>query len=338
MRTLLSDLPGPERHRVQESGVPRTTYQTIRHRAFINGWLKERYLPDPALLGVDRIRFIVAQPYAERWNNSIRALRSQEGLVVLWASPETLFGVVFEQSSQRSPDVLRSPESLRRYWTVVSSTRGDGPLAYFDYEGIWSRWTMDSDPIVYPRPLPRAKSPVLATSREDWVAVRDLLARPFGSGSSQPGTVTFRSTHLSRRERRLLADGRISYRVLPNLSEIPPVRGYRPEHLAFIVGDLQPGQNPRELFGNLVQRAHVAPILYAYDDHRVLLMALSPAPARIAKGRTSVVAVLQKHLQKIEVVREMIDSLYPLVDHRYDRLVRVSPAPSIPPPVETGHK
>jgi len=320
IRVLLADLPGPERHTVREAGVPRTTYQTIRHRAFANGWLKERYIPDPALFGARRIRFIVAQPYAERWNDSVRALRSLEGLVVLWASPETLFGVVLERSSSQGWDGLRSCESFRHSWTVAPSVPGEGLVAYFDYEGVWSRWTLESEPIAYPRQLPSAKPPAQTISREDWIALRGLLVRPFSADPSRSGFTIFSPARLSRHERRLLAEGRISHRVLPDLSEIPPVRGYRPERLAFVVGELRTGWNPRELFGNLIQHARIAPFLYAYDEERVLLSALSPAPARIVEGRASIIATLQEYLQKIEVVREPIDSLFPVIDHRYDKL------------------
>jgi hypothetical protein len=320
IRGLLADLPGPERLQVREAGVPRTTYQVVRHRVFTNGWLKERYIPHPFLLGTKRIRFILAQPYAERWNDSVRALRSMEDIVVMWASPETLFGVVFERSPSRDWDGLRSPQSFRRYWTVAPGVQGDGLLAYFDYEGVWSRWTLGSEPIAYPRSLPNSAPAVHAASHEDWAALRALVVRPFDSGLIRAGFMTFSPARLSNHERRLLADGRVSHRVLPDFSDIPPVRGYRPERLVFVTGEIQPGKNPRTLFGNLVQHARVAPFLYVYDDDRVLLSALSPAPVCIANERASVIAVLQEHLQKIEVVREPIDSLFPVIDHRYDRL------------------
>src|SRR5271157_3298183 len=145
IRVLLAGIPGPERRLVREAAVPRTTFQTIRHRAFVNGWLKERYIPHPMLFGRDRIRLFVAQPYTERWNESVRTLRSLETLVVLWASPETLFGVIFDPPSTDGQDDFQSWDSFRRCWMVKPGSPRDGVLTYFDYEGAWSRWTLDSE-------------------------------------------------------------------------------------------------------------------------------------------------------------------------------------------------
>ncbi|MFZ3356011.1 MAG: hypothetical protein WA549_04545, partial [Thermoplasmata archaeon] len=300
----LAGVPGPERRSVRDAGVPRTTYQTIRHRAFAKGWLRERYIPHPNLFDTARIRFIAAQPYAERWNDSVRALRLLDGLVVLWASPETLFGVVFERLSSRGWENIRSADPFRRYWTVAPENRGDGILAYFDYEGAWSRWTLDREPIAYPQAFQNLVLPASPISRTDWKAVRGLLIRPFNPGPSQSGPMMFSSSRLSRHERRLLAEGWVSHRVLPDFSEIPPLRGYRPDRVVFITALVRSGRSPQDLFVNLARRARVAPFLYVYDKERVLLLALSPAPLRIAQSRVSVVDVLQEHLEKIEVVRE----------------------------------
>ena len=69
-----------------------------------------------------------------------------------------------------------------------------------------------------------------------------------------------------------------------------------------------------------MSQARATPFLYVYDELRVFLMLLAPAPHSVVSGRVSVTSVLSEHLHDIEVVREQIDSIARLVDHRYDRL------------------
>ncbi|MGP8074938.1 MAG: hypothetical protein ACLQD9_06740 [Thermoplasmata archaeon] len=108
--------------------------------------------------------------------------------------------------------------------------------------------------------------------------------------------------------------------MLPDFHQIPSVRGFRPERLAYVTGETRPDRNPAELFGDLLHRAHVAPFLYAYDKERVLVSALSPAPPGNVERHLPVLSVVQEYLQRIEVVREPIDAMFPLIDHRYDQL------------------
>jgi len=333
LRVLLAGVPGPERRSVLEADVPRSTFQSVRRRAFVHGWLKERYLPDPALFGTERVRFFLAQPYTEQWSASMRALRALDDLVLLWASPETLFGVVFEGRASSGWEGLRSTDSFRRSWTVAPATGGDGVVSYFDYEGVWSRGTRESEPLAYPRGFPVHGSRGSPVTRGDWVAVRGLLVRPFepGPGPSEPRW--FSPSRLSRHERRLLREGWLVQRLLPDFNEIPSWGGYRPERVVFITGLVRPGGEPRRLFENLTQEARAAPFLFVYDADRVLLGTMSPAPAGVTDGRHSVVEVLERDLERIEVVREPIASLFPAVDHRYDRL----PTPKLPTPPAPGN-
>jgi len=320
IRILLANLPGPERNRIRDAEVPRTTYQTVRHRAFLNGWLQERYFPHPLLFGAERIRFVLAQPYAERWNESVRMLRSLEGLVILWASPETLFGVVYEESTGRRWNDLFTSDVFRRSWTIAAPARGDGIVSYFDYEGVWSRWALNRDPLAYPRGLPAANLSALPQSKADWNSVRELLVRPSGATSIALDRSVFRATGLSRRGRKLLSAGWFSHRILPNLGEIPTIRGYRPDRVVFVTATPLPGKSTRDFFADLTRLGRASPFVFAYDSDRVLFATLSPAPLEVAEGRTPMVDLLQNYLAKVEVIREPIDSLFPLVDHRYDRL------------------
>ena len=62
-------------------------------------------------------------------------------------------------------------------------------------------------------------------------------------------------------------------------------------------------------------------IFFAFDSTRTLLMGMSPAPPTAPDNQTPVIQVLGQFLKQIEVVREPIHTLFPLVDHRYDRLM-----------------
>jgi hypothetical protein len=90
--------------------------------------------------------------------------------------------------------------------------------------------------------------------------------------------------------------------------------------VSFVTGTPRPGTEPRDLFADLTGLGLSAPILFVFDSDRVLFASLSPAPPEVIKGRPSMVELLQKHISKVEVVREPIESLFPLVDHRYDHL------------------
>ncbi len=322
---LLADLPGPERHRIRDAGVPRTTYQTIRHRALASSWLRDRYVPNPSLLGFRRLQFLLAQPYAERRSAAVQTLRTSEDVVVLWTSPETVFAVVFERGPPSPDRNFILPEQFRRSWTVQAGSSSGGILAYFDYEGAWSTWALGVEPIAYPKPFPGRESgpPTHArTARTvDLRSLRMLVTRPFNPDLRGPNSGAFSPGRLSRRERNLIIDGSVAHIVLPDFSEIPPIQGHRPDRVVFVTGRLRGGASARELFSDLRRGARVAPFFYVYDGERVLFAGLSPAPPGISQGRSSVLGVIERFLERIEVVREPLDTLFPLVDHRYDRLV-----------------
>lgn len=320
IRSLLANPSGPERQRIRDAGVPRTTYQVVRRRAFIHGWVDERYVPDPRLFGADRVRFILAQPYAERWNDSIRLVRSLDGLVVLWASAETLLGVLFEAEARQLRNNPLPDGTFRQSWTLNPSVREGQIVSYFDYEGAWSRWALGMDPLAYPRGLPAASPVAIPRARADRASVRELVTYPMGAMTPLSPSPAFRSPGPSRGGRKLIAAGCFAHRIFPNLTDVPAIRGYRPQHVVFATATPLPGKAPRDLFAEMTQLGRSAPFLYVYDRDRVLFATLAPAPREAVKGRPSMVELLQRFVCNVEVVREPIDSLFLLVNHRYDRL------------------
>ena len=330
---LLATVPGDEVDRAQRSGVPRTTFQTVRRRLFVAGWLYLRYLPSLAAAHARSVTIRLAQPYAERRAAIVRHWRSDPDTVVLWASPETVLCVTFDREPEdgRTPTGARAPagiaslpvEWFRRVWTMSPGPGAANLPAYFDYEGAWSRRLGADPPISYPQGLPPGGDGSVASRGRD---LSLLLRRPFEGGLSEGGVLRFSASFLSRRERRLVRDGWVTRRVLPDLAELPEFRGQRIDRVVFITGTLRDGASFPSLRAELHRECGVAPFLAAHDGGRVLLAMLSPAPASARTSRP-VLATLEASLREIEVVREPTDTLYPLIDHRYDRLVSVADRP-----------
>jgi hypothetical protein len=109
-------------------------------------------------------------------------------------------------------------------------------------------------------------------------------------------------------------------RILPNLNAMPPVRGAGIRRLVFVTGVPSHGANPRRLLEALAAEVQVFPVLFAYDSDRVLFATLAPAPDRIVARRPPVTDLLRNYLRSIEVVREDLELINPLVNHRYESL------------------
>jgi hypothetical protein len=108
--------------------------------------------------------------------------------------------------------------------------------------------------------------------------------------------------------------------MIPDFSVIPTVRGRRIEQVVFVTGRVRAGVPTGALFQELAHGARAVPFVFAFDPNRVLFAGLAPAPVSVKSGRASFMDALGRHAESIEVVREQIDSLVPVIDHRYDRL------------------
>jgi hypothetical protein len=320
----LAVVPGDEADRARQSGLPRTTFQTIRKRLLVAGWIYDRYVPAPSAVGASKVTFWLAQPFAERRADVVRLCRTEPDVVVLWASPDTIFAVSFDRTARRraqtshsSPGSLVPGEWLRRSWTFETSPGPNDLPVYFDYEGEWSSRVGMSGPISYPQglslgPVGVASPPMRGT--------RELLSRPFEMNRSAGLALSFSPAQLPRRLRHLLAQGWATHRVLPALAELPAYRGERDERVVFVTGVQREGSSFESLRSRLFQECRVAPFLAVHDHGRILLAMLSPAPAGVPARSRSVLGLFQEAMREIEVLREPLDTLFPLLDHRYDRL------------------
>jgi hypothetical protein len=291
----------------------------------VGGWLKERYIPEPFPLGFRRVNLVLAQPYAERWSSALDWFKRREGTVVLWASPSTMFSVSYESVAPDSNGSPTPTADLQRFWSVALTAGVGGIPVYFDYEGVWARWALGAEPTAYPRGLAGEGSHSLGRaellSEDTLTSLRELVQRPFDSASAHGGRLSFSTDRLPRRQRRLLERGYVSHRVLPDFPEMAPVDGRRIQQVVFVSGKLLPKVRPAMLFEELARLSHAVPFVYAFDQERVILCALAAFAPSVRNRQTGMLSVLQGSAQDIEIVREPLDSMLTVIDHRYDRLV-----------------
>jgi hypothetical protein len=320
--TLISGGFAADREAARMSGVPVRTFHSIRRRAFLSGWLKERFIPSPRALGIARIRFRLAQPFSDRRHDALEEFRSLNP-VVLAASSETFFSVEFVRSSSSSREVPGLGPDFRRGWVIDADTSQREVVAYFDYEGIWSRLSGIGVVVAYPRGLSGGMAgPGRGGHLADRMlsgALKDLVLRPFEFGITAPARLSFSQTRLPRTQRVLLRSGLAFRRVIPDFLEMPLIHDHRIDSIIFVTGRLRSGRSGSALFEDLVRRARSTPFLFASDGDRVILASLGPAPQWSRTGHTPTLEVLADHLHDIEVVRDRLTSLYSFVDHRYDR-------------------
>lgn len=310
---------GARRARVQ---VPRSTYQEAKRRLYEEGWIEDRYVPDPAATGISKIALTLAQPEADARARCLRALEADRRVVVLWAGVQSLLVARFLGDGQAADDALAPLEGNGSSGFTVLSRPDQVPI-YFDFEGSWS--TLDGMPAstAYPRPLTAsARLPGTASSSK---AMRALVARPFEDGDAArypPRTGAF---FLPRSQRRVLSSRGVVWRVFPRFGRSVVVGKQTLRHVVIVMGELRTAGGCHELLAALAERCHAHPFLAAHDDVRVLLGFLGlglPSGPRTSPGepRPSVQGVIEKFATHLRIVREDVSGLQALVDHRYDRL------------------
>ncbi len=325
--SLLADRPVPERDRSREVGVPSRTFEDVRRRAYERGWVYHRYLPNPLLVGRQKVTFALVQPFAEATQATVEGWRGEKAAVVVWHWPETIFGVFFHSDASDSPlpflhGSISSSSKFRDVFALSCDVRGPGIPVYFDHSAAWARFTTLHEVDGYPRGLSTRGAGDLPPSLRQR-AIHDLstflTASAHHLGASGPRR--FSSHFLRPSERRMLANGLVERRVFLGLKQLPSYLGHRIESVVFVRGGLVEGARPEHLFRRM-RMVGLSPFLFATDGVRVMSGALSPAPPTEdgSPARPPVLANLQKYLRNIVITRERLDSLSIIVDHHYDRL------------------
>ncbi len=335
--TLLAARPDRERERLRQTGIPRSTYYTVRRRAYSEGWLHDRYVPDPSRLGFPYATFLVARPFLDRYADFLNT-RPTGPLteVVLWASPQISLAVFLHKAPDAGAQEVARWERER---LLASSLHVTVPLTapsvpvYFDFEGLWDHLAGLDGTSSYPHGLGGARpegtegtdSHAPLTPHTRW-AFGHLLARPIeAAGRGEDGHM-LGAFGLPHSERRLFLNGWVTHRVFLEPSRLPPYMGRAADRVHFISGTPRPGARPERLFEALTANCRVFPFLYVVGENRWLFGALggsSPeaGPGTGAPGRRSVLSTLREALEAIEIVHDASASFSMAVDHRYDLLV-----------------
>lgn len=295
-------------------GLPRSTFQAIRQRLQGSGWIKERYIPSPRATGCPGILVSLSLPFVERRLETLRRLRNRLGTVVLWVSPSMLLCVSYCPTPTSTDHEIPS-DWLRQSWTFYALSNPTDVPVYFDYQGAWSTLAGLRLSESYPKPLPAGP---VGLGLPDDGELRSLVSRPFNAIPGPRLLDGLRPWQLTRRQRRMLRDGWVARRFLPDFAAIPSYNGARVESAVFLTGKLIPNASLRDLRIRLLERLRVAPFLALQENRRILIAMLSPAPSSLESTRPPVSEVFQAALRDIEVIREPLDSLFPLIDHRYD--------------------
>lgn len=325
IRSLLGPSLQSESDRSRASGLPFSTYRAAKRRVYENGWVEDRYVPSPRVVGVRSVRFVVARPFADRMAETSRRFRDRKGAVVVWAGQSSVFGVFFGAGDDRAGGVRAEPRGSPepREFGLTANLREPSVPVYFDYAGAWARFTHAAELSGYPKSCGSALASNGGVPEHVEQLARDLVARPYGSEDG-------RAPHLQgppllpKSQRKIVSRGLVEWRAMPNLASLPSFEGARIEQVVYVFGELLEGATALGLFQGLTREARCFPFVYASDGERVFLALLAQGMGPDSAGPVArpapVMETLTRRLRGIEVVREPTRTLRAITDHRYDRL------------------
>ena len=127
-----------------------------------SGFDKERYLPDPAVLGGPIVTFAFGHPYAEMQSRALATWRSHEGGDDVWAFKDAMFGVFFLRELQGVSalhELLGNPTVCRDIFFLDCDSREPTVPVFFDFEASWAQISGLNSTLAYPHSLPSAVRP-----------------------------------------------------------------------------------------------------------------------------------------------------------------------------------
>jgi hypothetical protein len=325
--SLLAGTGSTDRERIQASGLPARTFEVARLRVIAAGWVVDRYVPDPTLAGRSRAVFALGRPFAERRAEQAGAWAAAPSNVLLWESPQSLFGVFFVAAGSAGDAELGRlfpAEAYSRVAVVDADLKRPTVPVYFDFEGAWRRVLGLPGTLSYPRSIPHGQIASRSPGRPPAPEVQSLVDVPFlPHDAEHPGLeIARRFGRVDRYRRRL--EPYVERRYFLDPATLPGYNEWTLGAVVFISGRLKAGATPEPAFHRLVSRCDVAPFLFVTDGRSVLVGTLSPGPppsaARPAPPRASVTGTLQQSLEGIELFREPVPGLVCVTNHRYDRL------------------
>lgn len=330
---LLADTALNERERLHQLGLPRSTYHAVRRRAYSEGWLLDRYVPDPVALGWPAASILLVRPFAEQRSRWAEEVSAEAGAVLLWEGVQFSLAFLFHRSAadgQSARRRLTDPRWVSASIALDPSPTPAGVPVYFDFEGLWRSLTQTPGAWAYPRGLPqgvaeRPEDGSIRSPRSRWAA-RELLRRPFSqTGGGRPAHLVG-PFGVPSAQRRLIEQGVIAHRVLVDPARLPAYQSRRPSEVVLLTGELREDRSVGSLFQELTRTCRVFPFLVGVSGSRVLLGALGQTGGRSleaavgAPPRPPVLATLEGKLEGIELFREEAEHLTLRLDHRFDRL------------------
>jgi hypothetical protein len=332
IRALLAAPGDSEREFLEETKLPRSTYHAVRKRVYDEGWLRIRFAPHPACFGLPLVTIAVAHPFAESSVQLMERWSRPESNVVLWGGSGLVFAVYLHHNRDEARKLssgLIDDAMGPRSFSLTTGTGPDSMPIYFDFEGVWSHLAGIPGSSQYPRSLapafpPGSHAPTGTPSPGLLRAARNLVLRPIVADHEGRSGHFLGLLGLTRPEHRLLDDGWVFRRVLPDFGVLPSYQDRRADQVVFIRGEFLEGKTSAELLKALTEKCQVYPFLLVHDDTSAVIGTVGqsgPTPAGGNGGRPSVLGTLQEYLRRIEVDSEWVTGLTPVVDHRYDRVL-----------------
>jgi hypothetical protein len=330
IQSLLASEEVTDREHIRRSGLPPRTFEVARKRVLAAGWVHQRYIPNPLLLGRDVVTVVLAHPYAEHLQDVVSQWRETDGNVVLWRGGTSVLGVFFRPHSSASlkQDLSRgSPEAFSWIRVLEVDLRSSAVPVYFDFGGAWSRVIDARGTAAYPHPLPESNS---STQSHGQASPFDLnlmesITRSAVESSKVAAEVGNIRTVLGRdRIDRAIKSGLVSRRAFLGFDSVPGYRAWELRQVVFLSGHLRSGALGMDLLRALNSKVGLNPLLFVNDGGNILCALLSPNPHPDENANRvpnpSVVGTFQAFISEIHVTREPVGELAILVDHRYDRL------------------
>jgi hypothetical protein len=331
---LLATTLVTERARLKRAQVPRSTYHAARRRAYLEGWLRDRYIPNPVEFGLPFAAISLVRPYADRLPEFVQERSNDPRTVYLAAGASFALSIGFYSTREEAAKMVVSPTAQGNAgWSfpVIAGLEDPSVPVFFDFEGSFVHLEEATGSEGYPQGLGGRPSPAnrsseeLAQRRTSWAA-RELVHRPFvpaEEGGREPHRLG--PLGLPWSQQRMMNQGWIVHRTLLDPSKLPSFRGRTAEQLVIVVGTFRANARPEELFFALTRDCRVFPFLYVAAERRLVLGALGSAPGTSAEGdsappRKPVMATLQERVEGIEILQEPAQQFRTEIDHRYDRL------------------
>jgi hypothetical protein len=330
---LLASTRVTERGRLQRAKVPRSTYHAARRRAYSEGWLRDRYIPNPVQYGLPYAAFTLARPFADRLGPFLKDRIEDPGTVFVACSAQLTLTIGWYPTRKEAMIAAeRAAHGEFAGWSfpLVADLAVPSVPVYFDFEGTFAHLGGDGAPEGYPQglggtPPTPTKSAGSATERRSSWGVSTLVHRPFETAEAGRPPHLVGPLGLPWGQQRLLNSGWVRHRVLLDPGKLPPFHARSADLEVYVVGSLRTGARAEELFMALTRECRVFPFLFAVSEGRLALGALGQAPGGAGPEpgslpRRSVLQTVRERVEGIEILEQPSSSFETRLDHRYDRL------------------